>query len=953
MKKALAVLLAILMVSSTVAVSAANDDTQVTSKSPELTISNAQSYEAFLSEHASDARPSEKYDVDITQYVATECTAEIRENYNGKTSNSLYISEDGSVTFTVNVAKAGLYGLKLDFYAENSRGASIEREILINGELQHDGAESVIFKRIYIDDPNGVGKQDTAGNDIRPSQIEYAVWQNDYFVRDTDFYISGMLFSFKEGVNTITFNNKSEPITVANLSVCNQEETSAYEDVKNNYESNGYKQADADTIIINAENANFKSDTVLYPIVDRTTSSTIPYESGVNKLNSIGGYRWNKAGQFLTWNFEVPKDGLYTIYIKARQNVTRGVVSNRAIYIDNEIPFAEFEDYDFNYDKNWQLIRLGTDDEAYQIYLTAGEHELKMEATLGETSEIIQNVEGLLTELNEIYTTIMTITGSKPDAMREYYLEELIPNEIERMGGIAKELQSVIDWYADYTNGSGQSVATLNSLIRQLEKLNKKPDMIAKNLDYFKSNIGSLASWLITAQEQPLELDYIAFVSNGETEEDLPIANASFFEKIAFNIAQFLSSFIDDYANIGSSSAGNKENTTIKVWTSTGRDQAQAMRKIIDSTFTADKNINVTLELVNASALLPATVAGIGPDVALNMASTEAINYAIRNAVIDLTRFPDFDEVASRFLPERMVSLTFDGKSYALPETQSFEVLFYRKDILSEFELEIPQTWEDVISVITVLQKNNMSFALPVTANTYYLMLFQNGGHLYNDNGKTSALDSEIGLSTFKQWVNYYINYDLPKEYNFLDRFRTGEYPLIIGDFSNFNSLTVSAPEIRGLWSFTLLPGTLKEDGTIDRSMTVSGLDCFILKNSKHYDEAWEFLKWWTGADAQTDYGTEMESILGASARYATANLEAFERIPWSNEFYKVLKEQMQWGRGVEEVPGSYFTARHLNNAFREVAISSNDIKDTLFDYVYTINQELTSKRKEFGLETE
>ena len=107
---------------------------------------------------------------------------------------------------------------------------------------------------------------------------------------------------------------------------------------------------------------------------------------------------------------------------------------------------------------------------------------------------------------------------------------------------------------------------------------------------------------------------------------------------------------------------------------STGRAQAQALRQIIDSSFVTQHNIGVTLELVTAAALLPATVAGIGPDVALNMADTEPVNYAIRNAVIDLTRFPDYQEVAARFLPERLVPMTFDGKVYALPETQTLDV---------------------------------------------------------------------------------------------------------------------------------------------------------------------------------------------------------------------------------------------------------------------------------------
>lgn len=73
-------------------------------------------------------------------------------------------------------------------------------------------------------------------------------------------------------------------------------------------------------------------------------------------------YRWQSAGQFLVWEFEVEKDVLYTIYIKSRQNVSRGVISNRAIYIDNTIPFVELEDYDFPYSKDWNLAALEVSD---------------------------------------------------------------------------------------------------------------------------------------------------------------------------------------------------------------------------------------------------------------------------------------------------------------------------------------------------------------------------------------------------------------------------------------------------------------------------------------------------------------------------------------------------------------------------------------------------------------
>ena len=160
----------------------------------------------------------------------------------------------------------------------------------------------------------------------------------------------------------------------------------------------------------------------------------------------------------------------------------------------------------------------------------------------------------------------------------------------------------------------------------------------------------------------------------------------------------------------------------------------------------------------------------------------------------------------------------------------------------------------------------------------------------------------------------------------------------------------VSAPEIKGLWDFTCVPGTRQADGTVDRSVASSGTGCMIFTSCTRPELAWQVLDWWTSAETQARFGAEMESLLGASARYAAANREAFAGLAWSAAEYRTIEAQRAWAQGVPEVPGGYFTSRHIDNAFRRVTYYWEDPKDTLTDYVYTINQEITGKRKEFGL---
>ena len=66
-----------------------------------------------------------------------------------------------------------------------------------------------------------------------------------------------------------------------------------------------------------------------------------------------------------------------------------------------------------------------------------------------------------------------------------------------------------------------------------------------------------------------------------------------------------------------------------------------------------------------------------------------------------------------------------------------------------------------------------------------------------------------------------------------------------------------------------------------------------------------------------------------------------------------VLLEQWNWTVGIREVPGGYYTGRHITNAIRKVINDKDDPRETIQDYSITIDEEITKKRKEFGLPVE
>ena len=54
----------------------------------------------------------------------------------------------------------------------------------------------------------------------------------------------------------------------------------------------------------------------------------------------------------------------------------------------------------------------------------------------------------------------------------------------------------------------------------------------------------------------------------------------------------------------------------------------------------------------------------------------------------------------------------------------------------------------------------------------------------YTEDGKASALDSDIAVSTFKEYCEYYTDYGLDKVTSAEERFRTGEAPIMIADYT-------------------------------------------------------------------------------------------------------------------------------------------------------------------------
>ena len=913
-------------------------------------------YALYLAGHADAAFPRETVDIDPLSYnKETSSGVTVIEKYEGP-GDALITDETSVVEFTVNVPAAGFYNLKADYYPIEARGIDIERAVYINGEIPFLGSEIITFYRVWSDAPGGI-KHDNQNNEIRPSQVENPRWQNSYFMDSQGYVVEPYRYYFEAGENTIKLTAVNEPMAIRGLTLVPVREIKSYEDYIEGYDLSLYQGNKADEPIkIQGESAALRSSPSLYAFFDTSSGTTEPNSVYTIKLNAIGGERWGVPGQWIEWNVDVPEDGLYRVSFKARQNYNRGMVSNRTLYIDGEIPCREALAIPFFYDNNWQLVT-PEDAGGEELYfpLTKGRHTIRLQVSLGELSEILSRIEESMYRLNQIYLQVLVLTGADPDPNRDYRVNEFYPDIMDSIDFECRYIYKIIDDLVLYSGQMGPECASLQAVAKQLEMFVNKPQNIPRYMVNFKENIAGVGSSLVALNSASLDVDWIAV---SEKNAKALKVNETFLISAKHEIESFIATFFIDYNNLGNVYT---DRDITEVWIFSGRDQSTILKTMIDDTYTPVSGNPVNLKLVGVEALMPAVVAGTGPDVALTLMNADPINYAFRNAAQDLSKFDGFSETISEFYPSALVPFKYKDGIYGLPETQLYNVMFYRIDIFEDLGIKPPQTWQDLIAIFPVLQKKNMSIGMPSVErkinnivnpdlSNFFAQLYQRGGALYNEDGSRCLLDGEQAVAAFDFYTRFFTHYKAPLYYDFVNRFRSGEMPIGFVDYNTFNTLAVFAPEIKGLWEFTVLPGTLMEDGTINRSTSCWGNACMMLSEADNPNRAWDFMKWWVSSDTQIRFGRELESVMGSSARYPTANKAAFESIAWNAHDSDVLKQQWEWVVGMPEVPGGYYSGRHIVNAVRRVINSKEDVRETLIEYTRGINDELTKKRTEFGL---
>ncbi|MCL2407219.1 MAG: hypothetical protein FWC95_04750, partial [Defluviitaleaceae bacterium] len=625
----------------------------------------------FLADHALIPIPHRREVIiaaaDYTYYDGM--VVRIYEDFEGKPGASVWTDEEGIITWEVYVPVAGLYNIAITYFIPRGRNSDVQRAVLINNELQFFEANPINFRRTWVNLHDEI-LRDPRGHDIRPTLIEQHLWREAILQDHMGDYNEYLSFFFQQGLNTISLVSQREAMIINSIRLFRAETPISYAEY-----SAGFADAprpDVETKRIEGQDAVRRSSQMLAPAANMGGPGVYPLNPRYIRINYIGGAAWSNPGMWIEWDIEIDEPGLYKIALNVQQNFNRGAMAFRRISINGVVPFSELDYVPFHFSNRWQVVVLGGDD-PFLFYFEEGVHTIRMETVLGGYAPYLREIQASIANLNRIYRQVLTVTGIVPDVFRDYHLNRRIPTLYDDLRYERDRLVRVFDGLMELSDGNiSERDVVIRTMINVLDRILQNVDDMPRHLAEFRIRIGGLGSWLMQAREQPLRVDAIFIMS---ADAELPSNRDGFWARLWHGIVSLVLSFFIDFNALG---ATGEDGVTriIEVWIGTGRDQLVALRTMIDETFTPQTGIGVNLMLVDMSMLLPATVSGQGPDVAMFLPIELPMNFAFRGAVAELSGFPGFDDVAGRFAPAAIVPFMYGDRAFALPDTLTFYMMF-------------------------------------------------------------------------------------------------------------------------------------------------------------------------------------------------------------------------------------------------------------------------------------
>ena len=856
---------------------------------------------------------------------------------------------DHPIEFTYEGETSGLLSFSLDYFLLDDNTEDTKISLTINDELPFYESQALILPAIWQFATEEFAL-DRYENELQPLSVKQRLWQTQT-IRDMRTLHAYPFEYYVEPGDVIGLHFVNADVLIGRITSLNVVPLIDYD----TYVESFPNAQVVDTLsMISSRSMTTRSDASIRLRTEQDVSA-LYYDTQFLRLNTIFGDSWERGGQSIKYEINITTPGLYALSFRYRQYLQNDMITARSIYINGEIPFQEFLAMAFPYTMQFRNRTLMDDaGTPYYVYLEAGINTIALEAVNYPYRFAIETLQSVMQQIQSLSLEIKRYTAGSNDLYRDWEIETYFPNAKNNLLAWADQLEIMYDQLLVVSINQNPSqlanvrvsIARLRTLANQINRL---PGLMVQFADGDSSVNQMLGALLQEMMRSSLEMERI--MVHGEV--PLPRATATFFSSAYENSARLILSFIN---NPYSATQMNEED--LNVWVNFPRPYIEIMQSMVDQFYPGQRQVKLS-QMPDENKLILSNISGQSPDLAVGVNHWIPYEFASRDAALDLRQFDGYNEVVQQYAKGAMIPYVFEEGVYGLPLTQNFWVTFFRRDIMASIGVEtIPQTWDDVIGLLPLLQSYGLNYFLPLSQFSGLKpfvatlpFIHQFGGSLYAEDGMSTTINSEETLKGITLMAELYTLYNIPKFVaSFYNQFRYGTIPIGIGDLGTYLLLSSAASELDGLWGMDLHPG-YRDPITqqINRSSATGAQGSMILENTNLPDDSWEFLSWWMSTPMQALFGQTLQSTYGRTYFWNSANLDAFAQSSMPQEYKSIVLAQWEFALEASRIPGTYMVERELSNAWTNIVFQGINPRQAIDEAVRISNREIIYKMAEFG----
>ncbi len=244
--------------------------------------------------------------------------------------------------------------------------------------------------------------------------------------------------------------------------------------------------------------------------------------------------------------------------------------------------------------------------------------------------------------------------------------------------------------------------------------------------------------------------------------------------------------------------------------------------------------------------------AGSGPDL-VQLSTHNLPDYVIQGRVVDITDY--VSDQADNYTPASWAAVSFDGAVYGIPQGIGPAGLMYRSDILEQYGIAVPTTWDEYLAAARALHSANPDVYIanmsPSEIGQWAQEIQQAESSWYGIDGDAWSLGVNDAGSKLvaERWQTL-----LDEGLVTTQQMWTPEYWALVnnGTIATISYaawfpsiLAENAAATSGLWQVAALPTNTGSTNSGDSG----GAAVVVLKNTEHAKEAAEFAAWLNGSD--------------------------------------------------------------------------------------------------------